>query len=273
MFRTLVLSGGSTKGVGLLGALYHLNERFDLAAVEAYYATSVGAIAAVLLALGFSPSEMFFYFIQFRFAPLLDVSRENIQLLDFARFQEYMTRVVRARHAAVPTLGELAARGKSLFLIAYNYSKNKMEILSPDSHPDMPCVTAMSLSSALPVIFGLKTQYGGDYYFDGGLVCNFPLDVAVERRARDILAINIRSAEVQSSEDPPHVMILNLMFVSIQSQVERVVEMYGDRCTLLELAFSIPFTRFNLGVRECLEHFLVGFWSAREILAKKIPVQ
>jgi NTE family protein len=56
-FRNLVFEGGGVKGVAYVGALKELEKRDILANIERIGGTSAGAINAVLLAAGYTPTE------------------------------------------------------------------------------------------------------------------------------------------------------------------------------------------------------------------------
>ena len=60
-YDTLVLSGGSSKGILTLGALQYCYDNFLLNKIETYVGTSSGAIISFLLIIGYSPIEIMVY--------------------------------------------------------------------------------------------------------------------------------------------------------------------------------------------------------------------
>ena len=60
-FDTIVLSGGSIKGIVTLGALQYAKENYLLENIKTYIGTSSGAIISYLLAIGYNPIEMIVY--------------------------------------------------------------------------------------------------------------------------------------------------------------------------------------------------------------------
>ena len=60
-YDTLVLSGGSSKGLVILGALQYGYDNYLLNEIETYIGTSAGAITCFLLAIGYSPLEIISY--------------------------------------------------------------------------------------------------------------------------------------------------------------------------------------------------------------------
>jgi len=60
-FDTLVLSGGSTKGIIILGALQYLYDQNYLNEINNFVGTSCGALIGFLLAIGYTPIEIIVY--------------------------------------------------------------------------------------------------------------------------------------------------------------------------------------------------------------------
>ncbi len=245
-FHTLVLSGGSVKGVGLLGALEYVNQYSGLEHIKYFYGTSAGSVICVLAALGFSPPEMFYLFQRIEFRFQFDLNKSNIQLLDYNRFDTFLKNIISDRYGKVPTLGEIfETTGRELHICTYNYTQNKLEVFSPKTRPYVPCLDAVRLSCALPFIFG-KTVFEGDLYFDGGIVCNLPLEIAVGNGHQDIIAFTLPSSTVRQTDDSVFAVFSNLVFSPIERHTREAISKYGSKCTLVELHVDIPFTQFNV---------------------------
>jgi hypothetical protein len=60
-YDTLVLSGGSSKGIIILGALQYLIDNYLISNIETYIGTSVGSIICYLLLIGYTPIEIIVY--------------------------------------------------------------------------------------------------------------------------------------------------------------------------------------------------------------------
>ena len=58
MYRNIVLPGGGVNGIAYVGVLRALEEKGILESVEAISGTSIGSLAALLWALGFTTEEM-----------------------------------------------------------------------------------------------------------------------------------------------------------------------------------------------------------------------
>ena len=57
-YNTIVLSGGITKGFGLVGSLQYLQDNGILPHIQKFIGTSIGAIIAYLVCIGYSPIEI-----------------------------------------------------------------------------------------------------------------------------------------------------------------------------------------------------------------------
>ena len=81
------------------------------------------------------------------------------------------------------TFEEFNARGyHDLSIVASNLSKRKPEIFSFDSTPNVAVADAVRLSMSIPFFFNALRFDGkkfgeGDYYVDGGLYNNFPIQI------------------------------------------------------------------------------------------------
>ncbi len=265
MYNTLVLSGGSVKGVGVLGALHYIEESTSLAELNEFYGTSAGALICVLIALGHSSIELFQYFIRFEFSIEPIVARDNMQLLDYSKFIKTLEQIVVTRTPVIPTLSALAAMGKKVYILTYNYTQARLELLSYKTHPDMLCTDAVRLSCALPIVFG-KNMYKNNIYFDGGLVCNFPLNIAFKHKAKNILAINLLSNSMRSFNDDYLSVFINLIFAPIEVQTREIIRKYAHKCAFIEIDVPISFTSFKVELTLALACFIHGYNIARAAL-------
>jgi predicted acylesterase/phospholipase RssA len=254
------------KGVGVLGALQYVNEVSDLKCIKQFYGSSVGGLLSVLLAINLTPAELFAYFMNFNFTINPSLEGQNLEIINYQSFMNTVEDMIFSKCGKIPTLKELfKTYGKKVFLTTYNYSKNTMEILSHLTRPQMKCSDAIKLSCALPFIFG-RVNYEGNLYFDGGLVCNFPLNIAFKHRAQNILAINLKTLSDRSSNDTLISVFFNLLFTPIEHHVQEIVKKYSNRCAYIELKVGIPFTKFKLSAVEAFECFLQGYSTARAVL-------
>ncbi len=187
-FRNLIFEGGGVKGIACVGAMQVLEERGVLNHIRRVGGASVGAINALLFALGYSVSEQLEIL---RATSLRDFQDHS---LGFARdvrrllhefgwnkgqyFAQWVGTLIAAKlgHADA-TFADLHTQGRaSLYVIGTNLATGYAEIFSHERHPAMPLRRALRISMAIPLFF-TAVRHGArrDLYVDGGITLNYPI--------------------------------------------------------------------------------------------------
>lgn len=190
----LVFEGGGTKGAAYAGCIDLFDQQGLYSQVEQVAGTSAGAITACLLACGAGSAGL----------------RESVYHTDFRKFvddpgglvgdaarvashfgmhsgkpfvtilKQYLARFAGDPELTFGGLEELVAndpqRYKSLTVIASNVSRQRSQIFNAPSSPNLPIWQAVRASMSIPLVFE-PMQIDEDYYVDGGLALNFPIDL------------------------------------------------------------------------------------------------
>ena len=201
--KNLVLSGGSYNGLKTLGALKYLNDSkfYDIENIENIYATSVGSIMGVLLALKLPFENILDYAIRkpwnkvFNFtADMLFSMITEKGIIDKSFIIEIFDILFKTADIS----------NKTTMLEFYNKSKIKLHFyttnvklfetveLSHTSHPELSVIDAVYMSCSIPFIFQ-PIYFKDSYMIDGAVLCNFPLNQCCEQNedTDSILAINL----------------------------------------------------------------------------------
>jgi len=180
----LCFSGGGIKGFSFVGALTKLMEKniINIEKIDTFVGTSAGSMFSFFLVLGFTIDEIKDFIMTFNFSKLngeIDCinllesfginNGERIKLL-FSKFLEIKYSV---KDITFKELYNLT--NKKLLVIGTNLTKSREELFSVDSTPDMSVITAIRISTSVPIIF-TPVNYNGDLYVDGALVNNFPIN-------------------------------------------------------------------------------------------------
>jgi predicted acylesterase/phospholipase RssA len=190
-FQGIVIGGGGLKGLSFLGVLEYFRECDLLNDLRIYAGTSAGAIICLLMILNFSPREQLDLNLNTSFLKLKPVQSvfQSQSLLDFTDLVNGLEDLCRQKLNRVPTFLELFEQtGKSLRVVSYNASKNIQETFSETTTPSCLVTEAVKFSCSIPLIFEPQRSKEGDFYFDGGLVNNLPIDAASD--ADTILVIS-----------------------------------------------------------------------------------
>lgn len=263
MFKTLVISGGASKGILVLGALLYVQEFFTLENFNRYFGTSIGAMLCLLLAVGYEPLEIVFCFRKHNFRPSVMLSSEDVQLVDYDSIISHLEKYVVNKLGKIPTLKEFYTDSKKeLFFITYNYSKEREEVLSRHTYPDMSCIDAVKLSCAIPFIFK-ECKYLDNIYIDGGFVNNFAIENAYDIDDRGILGINISSSKVYQTSGNIITKLNNLMSLSITTHTEYFVRKYSKECCIIDIEYNHAFYKMSLTTKEVLLMLNKGYAVAK----------
>ena len=179
-YDTLVLSGGVTKGFGVVGSLQYLQDIRVLPNIRKFVGTSIGAIISYLLCIGYTPIEIMIVSCQKKiFEQMTNIDVVNIMngngAISFHIFQEILEKLTIEKIKKFITLGDLYSKyNKELVCCTYNITLQKPEYISYKTHPDLNCITALRMTSNLPIFFETFV-YDGYRYIDGAFADNFPI--------------------------------------------------------------------------------------------------
>jgi predicted acylesterase/phospholipase RssA len=253
-YTTLVLSGGSVRGIALLGALQYAYDNFLLKQIDTYIGTSAGAMICYLLCIGYTPVEIIVYLCTHQLMEKLQ-SFNIVALLQgrgassFHNLSEHLEKMTIAKLGYLPTLGDLyETTGKTLICSTHNITKSKTEYLSPSNYPKLPCITALRMSANLPLVFEAY-KYGSSFYVDGGISDNFPIQNAPEdsKVLGIVLTEGERDVETALQQNVLEY-IYELMFIPIIQSTQYKINQLREKQTLIELALSTKFKFFNFNL-------------------------
>lgn len=176
----LVMKGGGAKGLALIGALLELEKHYSF---DTFSGTSAGAIAAVLLATGYSPNELRNVLMEHDFEKFIEGGPLNWLLnliskggaITGKEFVSWLESLLRKR---IHSTGVLPPRMMDLPMRAIVYASTVAEGVitydSSGSHKEAKAQFAVRCSMSIPGVFRPMKLDDGNVY-DGGLGNNFPL--------------------------------------------------------------------------------------------------
>jgi len=199
MIKHIVLAAGGYKGLNILGVLYELSKQkfYDIENIETIYGTSVGSYVGILLCLKIDWEDLLEYFINRPWhksikVPLLTDVFSDKGFIDASIFSISLENLLLSKDLSLNTT----------FQELYNYSKIELHIftvevqdfklidISYKTHPNMKIIEGIHQSSSIPYIFK-PSWYNHNYYIDGGILNNYPLDKCIKGGANieEILGI------------------------------------------------------------------------------------
>jgi len=175
--HALVMKGGGVKGLAFAGALLELERYFWF---DRHVGTSAGAIAAALLAGGYSPAELVELLGKKDFREFMDAPFWKLPfnilfrwgLYPGEHFREWIGSLLRAKISKQGDILMSDLNGAVFY--ASTRGTGNMVFDSSGSRKDITASYAVRCSMSIPVFF-IAAELEGRKIYDGGLRSNFPV--------------------------------------------------------------------------------------------------
>jgi len=191
IYDTLVLSGGSVKGVAQIGALYCLEKNGLLKNIRTIAGSSVGSMVGLLYSVGYTPIEMF------KFIKLLNLNKinnmelgniiDNYGLDDGSRIIMVLNKMIKAKDIDPDITFEKMRHKtkKELIITGSCINDKKIYYFSHKTYPNMKVLDAVRISISIPLIF-TPVRFEGKIFVDGACIDNFPIHLFKDKIERVI---------------------------------------------------------------------------------------
>ena len=188
--KHLVFSGGGPAGMIFYGALkeLHKNNVWDLKNIETIYATSIGTLLALITIMNYDWSWIDDFMIKRPWDKTFNLDNTD-HLLNIinekgAIGHDIMTAAIKPlllgrdlnENITLKELYEYSNINLHIFTTNINGVATFEKVdLSHKSHPNLSLIKAMTMSSAIPIVFKAICN-DNKCYMDGGITNNFPLN-------------------------------------------------------------------------------------------------
>lgn len=269
VFDTLVLSGGSIKGIAMLGCLQYCYDNNFIENINRFIGTSIGAVICYLLCIGYTPTELIVHMCknnlleELKHLDIVGISKGE-GALDYDKIQAALELLTIEKIGCFITMKILKEKyGKTLVCCTYNYTNSTTEYLSYENYPDLPCLTAVKMSSNLPLVFK-DFKYMGSIYMDGGVSDNFPIQEA-DSPENTVLGICINIKKETGNTFNMLEYIYNVLSISLNENTESKIKNASKKNSIIKLDVeNIKFFNFNISKKEKLDLFSEGYSQAKK---------
>lgn len=182
----LALGGGGARGAVHIGVFMEL-ERLGLRP-DIVTGTSIGGLVGALIACGLDSEEITEVFRQMRFGKMYVLPWQKPALMDTTKLEKLLRETIGRRNfddLEIP----LAVVATDLV--------NRVEVVLESGD----VVSAVLATTAFPVIFAPIIR-NGQTLIDGGVLNNTPFNVAQERGAKHVLAVDLANSAPYGTEVP-----------------------------------------------------------------------
>jgi predicted acylesterase/phospholipase RssA len=188
--KHLVISGGGPSLIQVLGAIQHLESAkfIDMSNIETIYGTSGGAIIGALICLNFDWETINDYIIKRPWKDVFSIKVDNILeaykkkgLFDKKIIEKCFKPLFDAKDISIDINLEdfYKLSNKELHFFSFEINQYKVQDISYLTHPKLSLITAIHMTSALPVLI-TPVCIENNCYIDGGLSTNYPLYYCLE---------------------------------------------------------------------------------------------
>lgn len=188
--KHLVMSGGGPTLIQTLGALYHLdtNGFFKLKDIETIYGTSAGAIIGLCISLKFDWETINDYIIKRPWQDVFPIKVQNILdaytkkgIYDIKNIEKCFKPLFDAKDIPIDInlYDFYKITNVELHFFGFEINEYKVEDISYLTHPTISVMSAIQMTSALPILV-TPICINDKCYVDGGIACNYPLNYCIE---------------------------------------------------------------------------------------------
>ena len=278
-YDTIVLSGASTKGFVILGALQYLQDKDLINNFLNIIGTSSGAIISYLLCIGYTPVEIVVYICTHNLLEkiqtfnMVDLVQGN-GATSFHPIQEGIEKMTISKIGYLPTLRDIKEKfGKNLIIVTHNITEDKTEYLSYENFPELPCLVGLRMSANIPLVFD-HYRYGHSFYIDGGISDNFAIQLG-DKIGQKVVGINLLAKSTDLKEDISELETLEylykLFFIPVCNAISYKIEQASEKCDIINVkpAVDIKFFDFNANFKAKMEMFSSGYNDVESFFKKQ----
>lgn len=270
--NTLILSGGGVKCISFIGALESLFNHQDYIQLNLKEICSVsgGCFIALMLILKYDIIEMKNI--------IIDTSFNNLKKINYINFFKYWG--LDSGKKLVDWLGnfiETKNLDKTItFKELYNYNPIKFNIIATnlnefklkqfnhETTPNLKILDAIRISMTIPLVF-TKIMYNQEYYVDGAIINNYPLELY--KNTDNILGFKIVSKIDTGNSQTIDKYITNIINCFIQEKEKQ--SNLENNITICINPLVNPID-FNLSINDKLSLFNTGYSAFLKFFKIKI---
>lgn len=188
--KHLVISGGGPIMIQIISSIQELErkEYLNMKNIESIYGTSAGGIVAVLISLSFDWETINDYIIKRPWHDVFPIKVQNIfdayskkGLFDKKIIEKCFKPLFDAKDISLNiTMKEFFnLTNIDIHMYTFEINEYKVKDISHESFPDLPVLTAIQMTCALPLLI-TPVCIDDKCFIDGGVGCNYPLCFCVD---------------------------------------------------------------------------------------------
>ncbi len=269
-YDTLILSGGSIKGIALLGSFKYIFDNKIILREELKHiiSASAGALLALVILLDIN-IKVFYKILKQMDVDVID--KENFGIENFINefgfcenivTQKYVKSVIKnILHRDNITLKELYDISKIKYTVKVaNITRNDVEYINYLNYPDIDLITLLTMATCVPFIFK-PILYNNCLYNDGATGGGLPIEY---NKSKNYLGIILYPIDINKKAKKFKKDILNYLYnvVYINNQANDFYH-YKKHENIIILDLKIPL-KFNVTEQEKEKLFIEGYMQTKK---------
>lgn len=263
IYKNLVFDGGGARGIAFIGCIKALEEQNMMQDIKKIIGTSVGAIIATAVAIGYTSEEMKDILMTKDFTDFQDNSRyliinalQFIKNYGYYRGNNFLTWIelvieTKTKNKNITFKKIYEQYDKELIIVGTCVNRGQAVYFNHKNYPDMMVKDAIRISGSIPFYFD-AIKFRDEIYIDGGISDSYPFGYF--DNDLETLGFKLKFKLIDFKEDKSHSerifwikdYIINLT-KTILTRLENIhVKDYYWKNTILIDALDVGITEFDI---------------------------
>lgn len=273
--KHLIISGGGPILFQIVSAIQELekNKYLNMKNIESIYGTSAGAIIAVMVALNFEWETINDYIIKRPWHEVFPIKVQDIfdaytkkGIFDIKNVEKCFKPLFDAKDIPLNiTMKDFFnLTNIDIHMCSFELNEYKAKDISYESFPDLPVLTGLQMSCALPILV-TPVFINDKCFIDGGLSCNYPACFCVSSgKAQDeILGFKTSYEKINHSKVQENSTLLDYLLNFLFKTLSFIHENNTQPIIKKEIIFETNYMNFD-----SLKNTLLDVQIRRELFEK-----
>jgi len=275
-FDTLIVSGGGFNGLQFLGIIKYLEEKNLLIKINKFIGVSMGAFINLLVIVGYKFKDIENFITKFDFSKIFDLKFEKIITEDNIKgltngenfdklIKKFLNNKELKENITFKELYEITK--KNYIIIVTNLTQDKIEIINHENYPNLPIYIGLRMTSCIPIFFE-PIEYNNNFYVDGVMKDNFPIQILNDEEISKTLGIvlQLEQSEYDVKNMTTYSYLLHLYRVLTNEPIRNKIKKYKELCKLFIINPKINSFNFQIKNEERIELINYGYELCKSLI-------
>lgn len=275
-FDTLIVSGGGFNGLQFLGIIKYLEEINLLIKINKFIGVSMGAFINLLVIIGYKFKDIENFITKFDFSKIFDLKFEKIITEDNIKgltngenfdklIKKFLNNKELKENITFKELYEITK--KNYIIIVTNLTQDKIEIINHENYPNLPIYIGLRMTSCIPIFFE-PIEYNNNFYIDGVMKDNFPIQILNDEEISKTLGIvlQLEQSEYDVKNMTTYSYLLHLYRVLTNEPIRNKIKKYKELCKLFIINPKINSFNFQIKNEERIELINYGYELCKSLI-------